>query len=238
MAQPLRLLVAVRDHDDGGAGGQAFSQHLLDAFRAFLIERTRRLVHQQYRRVERQGADKCHALPLAGGKLDNRGIEQSCCERQPGRHVPGQAQRVAVEMFGDRFAPPTRFGRAVDHAPAPGRCRHRVAFDAIEEHLALVRVEIGDHAQEQTLSSARWAGDGETLAGGECHVERAAQTVAKPDQPEPVHLSARELRQQSDMRADAMVEAALLELLVGAVHLIVVQAEAHQQGVEPENAVQ
>src|SRR6185437_3660517 len=43
-----------------------------------------------------------------------------------------------------------------------------------------------------------------------------------------------ELAQQSSVRADAVVEAAQLELLVRAVHLIVVEAEPHQQAVDAE----
>jgi hypothetical protein len=42
-------------------------------------------------------------------------------------------------------------------------------------------------------------------------------------------LQAGEFRQQPHMRADAAMETRLLEFLVRAVHLIVVQTEAHQQ---------
>src|SRR5690348_4720181 len=41
-----------------------------------------------------------------------------------------------------------------------------------------------------------------------------------------------ELGEQPNMRADSMVEAALLELLVRAVHLVVVKPEANQQAVD------
>ncbi|HEX6112300.1 MAG TPA: hypothetical protein VFZ10_08335, partial [Geminicoccaceae bacterium] len=58
-------------------------------------------------------------------------------------------------MRADGIGPPAGLGGQVaDHAP-PGRSGHARPIDAVCHHLAPVRVEIGDRAQQPRLAGAR-----------------------------------------------------------------------------------
>jgi len=70
-------------------------------------------------------------------------------------------------MLADRVGPPGGLGGEIGHeAPPTGRGRG-VARLAIEGHLALVRVEIGQRPQQQGLARSRGPAHGDARAGGQ-----------------------------------------------------------------------
>ena len=70
VGQHQRLLLVVRDIDEGGAELAVDALDLeLQPFAQLLVERAERLVHQQQRRVEDDGARQRDALLLAAREL-------------------------------------------------------------------------------------------------------------------------------------------------------------------------
>src|SRR3546814_19998449 len=66
--------------------------------------------------------------------------------------------RLAVpvpEMLDQALRPPARLGCHIADAAAPPRRRDSAARRVVEQHLALVEVEVGQRAQQQRLAGAR-----------------------------------------------------------------------------------
>jgi len=82
-------------------------------------------------------------------------------------------------MPADGIAPPSGLGRDVDHSAPPLGRRHRVARRAVERYHAIVGIEIGDRAQQQRLTRARGAADGNTFAVGELERDRLERRVSE-----------------------------------------------------------
>jgi hypothetical protein len=179
IAKACRLLCTVRHHDDRDAVRKACAQHHFHKVGAFLVERASGFVEQQYGRGKRQRANQGHALSLAGGELHDRRIQQSGCEREPGRQVAGELQGCALEVVGDVLMPPAWFGGVVDDTPPPHGRRHGAAFGVIEEHIALTWIQVGDHPQEQTFAGARGASDSEAFPSLQAEVERPGECTAE-----------------------------------------------------------
>ena len=66
--------------------------------------------------------------------------------------------------------PAARLGGQVSHQGAPGRGGQGRAAAAVQADPALVGIEIGDGAQQQSLARARGPEQGERFAGGEIEI--------------------------------------------------------------------
>ena len=93
-------------------------------------------------------------------------------------------RRARGKMRRDGVVPPAGLGGAVNDAAAPGGRGEGSAVMAVERHVALVRIKVGDHAQQQALPRTRRSGDGDALAGGDGKVERTRKGAAQARQTE------------------------------------------------------
>ncbi len=180
-AQPRRLHRVVRHQHQRGAGGHARAQQRLHGGHRVRVQRAGRLVEQQHRRVERQGPQQRQALPLAGGAQRHRPRED--VRRQPQR--PRLRRREPGEVRAHPVLPPATLGRRVDHPPAPGRCRHRRASHPVQRRLAVMGVEVGDHAQHQALARPGRPGHRQARPRVEQQVERPRPLAPQAGQPQP-----------------------------------------------------
>jgi hypothetical protein len=149
------------------------------------IERARRLVQQQQRRLVGKCPGECQTLALAGGERRDRAVEHLWLKSERMQETVDATRRCVRERRARRVRPPRGLGRAVAHVATPRVGRHLVALRAVEEHLAGRRIEVGDGAQEQRLAGARRSLDGEALAGG--HLEGEGRQRARLQMPDAQH---------------------------------------------------
>src|SRR5690348_11018178 len=84
-------------------------------------------------------------------------------------------------MVAHPFMPPPWFGGVVNDIPSPCGSREAATLRAVEQHFALVGVEVGDHAQAQALSRAGRAGDRQTFACRQLQIEGSRQPTTQVD---------------------------------------------------------
>src|SRR5579875_436838 len=77
------------------------------------------------------------------------------------------------------IVPPARLRGDVGDATTPLRGRHGAPVASAEGDVALIRVEIGQHAQEQALAGPGRSADGERLARRYDQIERAGDQAAQ-----------------------------------------------------------
>ena len=165
------------------------------------------------------------------------------------RGASARAKSIAAARNGRRpLAPPTGFGGAVDHLCGAMRAP---AATGVQRSSSKTSPSFGSRSAIMRRNRLLPEPDGPVIAR---HSPASAQGRTDPPErgcaggaskrPPALMRDAssavvrRELRQQPDVRADAPMEASLLELLVRAVHLVVVQAKAHQQAVDAEDRAQ
>ena len=143
------------------------------------VERRRRLVEQQQRRLENERARDRHALALPARELMRiaeavRGIEPDRAQR--GGDAPGGvADAVDSQRLGERavdgVARMERAVRVLEHHLDAAAMRAMASLRCAIEHQRArpFRVQPGDDAQQRRLARAGFADDAERLA--RCHRE-------------------------------------------------------------------
>ena len=168
------------DEDHGRARLRPDAEQLqVEALARHLVERAERLVHQQQRGREREGARDRHALlhpsrelprmvPLEPGELDE--LEHVLDARQPASRDPSRASRAAARCSSRPCAsrrgraPGTRFRSRGRAAPA---CRLPVDGD-----VALGRLDdVADDAQQRRLAAPRRPDQRDELAALDLEVD-------------------------------------------------------------------
>src|SRR5690606_16348953 len=88
-------------------------------------------------------------------------LEAECC---------GIRNDTAHEVGPDTLFPPTALSWQQCDASSPCGRRDRRLFVVVEEHPALVRVEVREHPQQHRFAGTGWAADREAFAGSEFEV--------------------------------------------------------------------
>src|SRR5258706_5924988 len=96
-----------------------------------------------------------------------------------GRQASDLASRVPREVLDHSVGPPAGFGGDIGRLSSPFRRGDGSALCPVQPDLALVAIEVGDHAKNQAFARSRRAGDGGARAGAEIEVERAGNLAAK-----------------------------------------------------------
>jgi hypothetical protein len=76
-------------------------------------------------------------------------------------------------MRPDPVRPPLAFGGQQGNALSPLRRAHRACGGVAVQHLAAMRVEVGDCAQQQGFAGAGWAGQTDAFAGIDAEIDRS-----------------------------------------------------------------
>jgi hypothetical protein len=70
------------------------------------------------------------------------------------------------------LVPPAGLGRHIGHHAPPFRRRHAGARRAVQDGIALMRIEIGNHPQEHAFSGSGLASNRDTFAGPKREIDR------------------------------------------------------------------
>ena len=170
-----RLLLVMRDVDEGAADAAVQRLQLVLQFGPqLLVERRERLVQQQQRRVEDQGAGQRHALLLAARKLRRPAFGEGGKLHQVERRA-----HLRVAVGAGQAADPQREGDVLRH-------RHvREQRIALEDHaeVAPLRRQGGDVAAIQQHARRRSARRSRRSPSGwwscRCRTGRAASGTAR-----------------------------------------------------------
>ena len=157
-------------------------QILLQAGANHRVESGERLVHEQHRRIEHQGAHEAYALALPAGELARKVIQKL-------RGEPGERRELG-DPAGDALRVPALIARHEHHVLVRGEMRKETAFlddiahaeperlprsgihrHAADEHPPAIRSEETDHEPEQgRLAAAARADQRETGPGPDLEV--------------------------------------------------------------------
>lgn len=128
------------------------AKHVFHQRRRVLIQSRCRLVEQQEGRSFDQRAYQRHPLPFSRGQEMRLHRELFRADCHKAHDVACRA--LIVEMVGNCGCPPAGVGGHEDDLAAPLRSRPGGLRLAIERNLAVMRIEIGDLAQQGGLADA------------------------------------------------------------------------------------
>ena len=149
---------------------------LADLLALHLVEGGEGLVHQQHGGIVRHGAGDVDPLQHAAGQFAGA-LVLVAGQAELGQHLGRVEADAAGDLLGEAHvvdgALPRQHGRPLgdeaELALAPRLGRRQVA----DAHLAARRVlQVGHDAQQRGLAAARWADEGDELAGGDLQVDR------------------------------------------------------------------
>src|SRR6202165_655036 len=179
-AQAFRLVWIVSYQQDGCPCCHSLPEQRLDPSDRLLIQWAGRFVQKQDGWRRQQGPDQRQALLLSGGQPRDRCVQKidvkskACCQRCD------LASAVYGEVFDHRVGPPAGFRRYVGCPFSPFRSGKRGALCPMQPNLALVGIEVGNHAKKETFTGSRRTGDGGARARAEVQFERAGEVAAQP----------------------------------------------------------
>jgi hypothetical protein len=178
-AEAFRLGFVVGDEDEDGSAGDPLGEDRLHDSDGRRIKRARGLVEQHQRRIQHQRAGQRQALALARREARRLGDELRLRQAKAGGQSPRPSLVAGGEVVGDLFAPPPGLRRHIGRAAAPCVGGEGGAQLAAQRHRSVIRIQIGDHPQEDALPSAGGTQDGDRFATADVKVEGPPQRVSQ-----------------------------------------------------------